>query len=25
MVRGKALSGSVASLPVVPHRYARKS
>jgi aminomethyltransferase len=25
MVRGKALSGSVASLPFVPHRYARKS
>ena len=25
MVRGKALSGSVASLPFVPHRYARKT
>ena len=25
MVRGKALSGSVASLPFVPHRYARKA
>jgi aminomethyltransferase len=25
MVRGKALSGAVASLPFVPHRYVRKS
>jgi hypothetical protein len=25
MVRGKALSASVVSLPFVPHRYARKS
>jgi aminomethyltransferase len=25
MVRGKALSGAVAELPFVPHRYARKN